>query len=65
MQTFYGIIKTREDAPSKNEYDLDFIGGYSYMRNTNTAFKPSKAKADSTPKQAAASKTIKFQGSSL
>jgi hypothetical protein len=73
-QTFYGIIKTREDQLTDTTTNLDFIGGYSFMANTE-ALTSGKKKADSNPKQdnsetngkmkTPASKKIVFQGSSL
>jgi hypothetical protein len=42
-KTYYGIIKTREDQLTDSTTDLNFIGGYSFMENTNKTFTPSKS----------------------
>jgi replicative DNA helicase len=53
MKTYYGIIKTREDALTDGHWELDFRGGYSYMRRTDTLIIPNekipKAEKDKKP----------------
>jgi hypothetical protein len=49
--TYYGIIKTREDALTDRHCDLDFRGGYSYMGHIADGEK-SKSEKDKETKEA-------------
>jgi hypothetical protein len=55
-KTYYGVIKTREDALTGGHWQLDFQGGYSYMGHTNELIIPNekipKAEKDKKTKEA-------------